>query len=150
MRFLRPREVEELLEVFRKSDERQRSHAVRWHHEVLVGNVDEEVDVASAPAPEVVVLDEVEHLARRDAKGQKSNARLKYASSLGRSSLQKKLKSEARQPHSRAGTEAEVEQTAEVHLSTEVAGRCRETSASEVGSAKCRTKVEPMVPRSHP
>ena len=109
MRSLRPREVEELLEVSRKSDERQRSHAVRWHHEVFAGNVDEEVDVAAAPAPEVVVLDEVKHLARRDAKGQKSNARLKSASSLGRSSLQKKLKSEARQPHRRAGTEAEVQ-----------------------------------------
>ena len=109
MRSLRPHEVEEVLEVSRKSDQRQRSHAVRWHHEVSAGNVHEEVDVAAVPASEVVVLNEVKHLARRNAKGQKSNARLKYASSLGRRSLQEKLKSEARKPHCRTGTEAEVQ-----------------------------------------
>ena len=109
MRSLRAYEVEELLEVSRKSHERQRSHAARFYHEFSAGNVDEEVDVAAVPASEVVVLDEVKHLGRRDAKGQKSNACLKYASSLGRSSLQEKLKSEARQPHRSTWAEAEVQ-----------------------------------------
>ena len=121
-----------------KLDQRKRSHAVRWHHEVSAGNVHEEVDVAAVPAPEVVVLNEVQHLARRDAKGQKSNARLKDRGSQSRRSLQEKLKPEARKPHRRARTEAEVQHVLREGL------KCLRQAKWQPGAAvqKCKQQVQ--------